>query len=110
MGRHRQRHISGWGAMLLAPVAIPLLLLVTLVQRLCGMKTTADLTAIDVGRYLKDFIDDGGGEWDWDDFTSIPISDPVLDRIRQEAGIVQLPLTDQGEVKLRDLLERVRGM
>ena len=110
MGRHKQGHIMGWGALLLVPVAIPFLLIMRIVQLLFGMKATADLSATDVERYLRGFLEGGGVEWDWDDFTSIPISDPALDRIRQEADAIQLPLTDQGEVKLRILLERVRAM
>ena len=100
----------GWGALLLVPVAIPFLLIMRIVQLLFGMKTTADLSATDVERYLRGILEGCGVEWDWDNFTSIPISDPALDRIRQEADAIQLPLTDQGEVKLRILLERVRAM
>lgn len=38
---------------------------------------------VEVVTYIDDFVAGRGGEWDWDDFTSIPISDPELDRIRQ---------------------------
>lgn len=110
MGRHRQRHVSGWGAVLLALIAIPLALVVALAQRLFGMNTSVELKPLDVVRYLTDFLDGSGREWDWDDFTSIPISDPTLDRIRQEAGAVPLPLTDQGEAQIRGLLTRVRAL
>ncbi|MBY0520472.1 MAG: hypothetical protein K2P79_08615 [Sphingomonas sp.] len=78
MSRHRQGHVSGWGAALLAPIAIPLASAVVLAERLFGLKTTANLRPLDVERYLTDFLDGSGGEWDWDDFTSIPISDPTV--------------------------------
>lgn len=110
MARHSQRHISGWPAVLLAPLVIPLILLVKLAEQLFGLKTTADLTVAEVEGYLKDFLDGGGGAWDWDDFTSIPITDPSLERIREEALLVQLPLGDEGEKALRNLLEQVRAM
>jgi hypothetical protein len=85
-------------------------LLVKLAERLFGLKTTADLTARDVEAYLHDFLEGGGGEWDWDDFTCIFITDPELDRIREEAAFVQVPLTNEGVATLRRLLERVRSM
>lgn len=43
--RHRQWHLSGWPAVLLAPIAIPVMQLVSLVSALLGRKHTADLTA-----------------------------------------------------------------
>lgn len=110
MARHRQRHASGWPAILLAPIAIPFALLVAVATRLGVLKGSADLTAEDVDGYIHDFLSGDGGEWDWDDFTSIPINDPSLDRIREEASMVQLPLTGEGEATLRRLLERVRAM
>lgn len=39
----------------------------------------------EVAKYIRDFINGEGGEWDWDDFESFPIADPDLERIRQEA-------------------------
>ncbi len=37
----------------------------------------------EVAQYIDDFIDESGGDWDWDDFTSIQIRDPYLDSIRK---------------------------
>jgi hypothetical protein len=99
-------HISGWPAILLAPVAIP----VVLAKRVLGLKTSADLTALDVEGYLRDFLEGTGGPWDWDDFTSIPITDPSLEAIRQEALWVDLPLTEDGRATLTKLLEQVRAV
>lgn len=69
---------------------------------------TTDLTPTDVERYLEDFLDGRVGDWDWDDFTSIRITDPALDRIREEAASVALPLTEEGYPTLHQLLQRVR--
>jgi hypothetical protein len=110
MARHRQWHISGWPAVLLAPFVIPIVLIGILGERLFGLKSTADLTARDVETYLEDFLEGGGGDWDWDDFTSISITDPALEQIREEAAFVELPLTEGGKEKLRELLQRVRAM
>lgn len=39
----------------------------------------------EVAKYIRDFINGEGGRWDWDDFESLAIADPVLERIRQDA-------------------------
>ena len=110
MARHQQWHIRGWAAYVLAPVAIVAAIAVQLVVRTFGLKNSADLTAEDVAGYLEGFIEGRGGDWDWDDFTSIPITDPALDAIRQEAGTVQFPIDDAGDAKLRELLTRARSL
>lgn len=107
---HRHSHISGWPSVLLAALVIPIVLLISLAQRLFGLKTTADLTPQDVEGYLHNFLDGRGGVWDWDDFTSIPITDPSLDAVREKALTVELPATEDGLAELRRLLEEVRAM
>jgi hypothetical protein len=42
-------------------------------------------TPEDVARYLRDFIEGTGDEWDWDDFASVTLEDQALDSIRQRA-------------------------
>jgi len=105
----RWLHISGWPAILLAPLVIPIIVLLQLGERLFGLKTTADLKPEDVENYLRDFLDGRGGAWDWDDFTSIPITDPTLDAIREQAAYVQLPLDGSGRATLEQLLQQVRA-
>lgn len=106
----RSVHISGWPAIVLTPVILPIALLVLLFGRLFGLKSSADLTPRDVETYLQDFLDGRGGDWDWDDFTSIPIANPVLDAIRKHAMEVDLPLDHTGRATLKQLLEEVRRM
>ncbi len=106
----RRLHISGWPAILLAPLAIPAILLIKLAERLFGLNMRTDLTARDVEKYLRDFLDGAGGDWDWDDFTSIAINDPTLERIREEAAWVPLPLDAEGGATLRRLWEEVRAL
>lgn len=62
----------------------------------------AKRSAADVAKYLRDFIEGTGGDWDWDDFESVPIVDPDLDRIRREAAQAAPP--DADLAKLRELL------
>ena len=63
----------------------------------------------EVEAYLADFLAGAGGDWEWDDFISSPIDDPMLDEIRIAAAAVPLPLTDQGRDTLHKLLEQVRS-
>ena len=106
----RWLHISGLPAILLAPLAIPVILLITLAVRLLGLKASVDLTAQEVESYLRDFLEGTGGDWEWDDFTSIAITDPTLEDIREEAAFIPLPLDAEGEATLRRLLEQVRTL
>lgn len=106
----RWLHISGWPAILLAPFAIPVILLIVAANRLFGLKTSTDLTAQQVEGYLTDFLQGTGGDWDWDDFTSIPIADPTLESVRAEAATVPLPLDVEGEATLQRLLAIVRHL
>jgi len=41
------------------------------------------LTKAEVRQILVSFLDGSGGPYDWDDFTSIRITDPFLDHIRE---------------------------
>src|SRR5437870_4593806 len=106
----RWLHISGWPAILLAPLVIPIILLLLLCERVFGLKSTADLTPKDVESYLQDLLDGSGGDWDWDDFTSVRITDPSLDAIREQASYVDLPLDGTGRATLEQLLEQVQTM
>jgi hypothetical protein len=108
--RHRQWHVSGWLAVLLVPIALPVALLIQAFVSVFGLKRTADLSAADVVGYIEDFLGDRGGDWDWDDFTSIPITDPRLEGIRRQAELVHLPLDDAGRTKLAALLAQAKAL
>ena len=110
MARHRQKHISGLPAYLLAPMLVVVVISAKVISWTFGLKQTEDLTARDVASYLEDFIGGRGRKWDWDDFCCIPITDPALEAIRREAAFVRLPLDEAGEAKLRALLARTRSL
>ena len=100
--RRMPRVFSVSSKVLLVIVAIPLAALAGLVSSIFGLK--GKLTASEVAIYLRDFIEGGGGVWDWDDFTSVPIGNPRLEDIRRRAAAIDLPVTEEGSAILRELL------
>ena len=110
MRRSRDWHISGWPAVVLAIVLSPLLALWALALKLKPFQKTSARTPGEVAGYIGDFLDGTGGEWDWDDFISVPITDPRLEAIRQEARGVYLPANEGGKQKLEELKLRARSL
>lgn len=86
----------------------PLLLTAATIAGMLGRP--ARRTPGEVAKYLLDFLEDTGGENDWDDFTSVKIADPTLDQIRLAAELIDLPLTDDGRRKLTELLHRAQAL
>ena len=109
MSRRADWHISGWKAVALAPVLLPVAIGVQLVTRLFGLKNTRDRTISEVASFLRDFSEDAGRAWDWDDFTSVPITNTFLDGIRREPRNIDLPVSDAGRARLKELLEKVEA-
>ncbi|WP_146756697.1 hypothetical protein [Brevundimonas vesicularis] len=104
MQRTSGQVISGWAAVLLMPIAIPL----AFAASLWPGKKTVDRAPEEVAGFLQDFLDGTGGDWDWDEFTRVPISDPFLDVVRQKASTLD-PRIDDVEATLSKLLEQVRA-
>jgi hypothetical protein len=96
----------------LSKAAKVLLVIVTLpIAVIAGLFGSAQKRSADeVADYLRNFIEGLGGEWDWDDFTSVPIADPQLEGIRRRAAAVDLPVTEQGSTTLRGLLAEVEQL
>ncbi len=96
------RVFSTVGKVLLVIVAAPLALTAGLTSTVFGLK--AKLSAAEVAKYLRGYIEGTGSEWDWDDFTSVPIADPQLDDIRRRATAVTAPDTEDAPTILRRLV------
>ena len=96
MQRTSGRVIHGWGAVLLAPIAI----LFALILQLLPGKKTVDRTPDEVAGFLRDLVDRTGGEWDWDEFECVPITDPRLDAIRRRAVKAGPPHPDVDALRL----------
>lgn len=76
-----------------------------------------ELNHEEVARYIEDFLAGRGANYDWDDFISVPIEDPELDRVRLICG--KLPNThkpagkvdycsEEDREALRKILYRLR--
>lgn len=57
-------------------------------NRISGSGTT--MSRNEVRGILERFINDSGGPYEWDDFTSVPISDPFLEKIRQRCASLDI--------------------
>ena len=65
---------------------------------------------------IERFLDGTGGRWDWDDFTSLSITDPELDAIRVRCGQLYDEPTyagrycgPEGMVEIRRIIEKLRS-
>jgi hypothetical protein len=74
------------------------------------VKKMKDREPAEVAQFISNFLNGTGGEWDWDDFTSVPITNPALEAIRAEAEMVQLPLNSTGRLALESLLKRTKAL
>ena len=102
--RSRDWHISGWFAILLTPVLLPVALVAGIFSK------PAKRTPAEVAGFLRDFSDGTGGDWDWDDFISVRLAYPQLEAIRQEAELIALPVEPEGREKLKSLLARAEAL
>lgn len=92
-------------------LAVPLVIIAVITAALLiPFNRPSKLSASEVRAYLKDFLDDTGGAWGWDDFISVEIEDPKLEAIRQRAVNIELPLDEEGAVAIRQLLTEVEGL
>lgn len=108
MNRWNGRVLKGWRLWVALPLLLPLAVLVLP----WSSRKTRDRTPAEVANHLRDFLNGTGGEGDWDAFQSTPISDPELDRIRQQAShAAPSPKRPSGDrVKLLELLHRADSL
>ena len=85
----------------------PLLILFVVISGL--FSKPANRTADEVARYLWNEAQGRSNCRDWDDFVSIPIADPDLDAIREEAATMSHSLGEHRE-QLLALAERARQL
>lgn len=69
-----------------------------------------EITTTQVVLYLYEFIEGFGGDYDWDEFTSVPIANQQLESIRVRANQVNLPVDEEGLAALHLLLTEAKGL
>ncbi len=89
-------------------VLLPIFIVVKLI--LLPFEKPANVSPSDVSKFLREFHDGTGGDWDYDEFVSVPIADPRLEKIRMHVSDLELPITDEGRSELRKLLTEVERM
>lgn len=94
MQRGSPHALTGWPAILLLPILLPL----GLIAQIWPGKKTVDRTPEDVAGFMSDLLDGTGGEWDWDEFENVPITDPRLEAIRQRAIPAGPPDVDRAQL------------
>jgi hypothetical protein len=92
------------GAAALVIVAFPIALMAGLFFK--GRNCTPEELAIDLQKF-SDGIEDA---MDWDELESVPLKNPRLEAIRQEAMDVNLPLRPEDRTKLGELAARTRTL
>ncbi len=103
--------VTGWRAVVVTILLLPFILIFIVIRPFLPKDWgKEDRTPAEVAGYIRDFLDGSGGEWDWDDFTSVPIKDAALEEIRNEAEMVNPFLDDQGREVLEGLYRRARKL
>ena len=102
--------IDRWYLWPLVPILLIAALAVALISKLFGVSNAKARTPQEVASYLRDGIEQTGGDWDWDDFISIPIEDPRLEAIRMDAEMVHLPAGPEQIEQLKKLLARAEAI
>ena len=69
------------------------------------------LSRWEVAQILQDFLTGSGDKWAWDDFTSFPLDDEDLDRIRIRCSGLdsEFPPVEMGHFCNEEGLEVIRG-
>ena len=99
------RNVAGFAvAMLVVPIAIVVALV------LAPFEKPIERSPAEVLSYLRDFRDGTGDDYDWDDFTSVPIADAELEAIRASAASLDLPFGAEEFDSFRALIARAEAI
>ena len=69
-------------------------------------------TPAEVANIIEQFLEGTGGQWDWDDFCSIRIADPELDRVRLSCCVLseKYPATEKSHYCSNEGFEVMRRL
>ena len=85
--------ISGWAAILLAPIFLLVALVAGIWETIFPSKGR-ERTPAEVIGFIQDSIEGTGGDWDWDEFECVKLRDPVLESFRLRAARMGPPGAD----------------
>jgi len=88
----------------IVPIAIVLKLILIPFER------PTKRSASEVAEILRSFIDDTGGEWDFDEFISCEIENTALENLRQKVMQLQLPIQDDELEFWTDLIKEAEAL
>ncbi len=91
-----------------AIILIPIVIVVRLIA--IPFDKATERSPAEVLSYLRNFYDGTGDDYDWDDFTSVSISNAELEDIRASAASLDLPMGDGELSSLRALIGKVEAM
>lgn len=91
-----------------AMLVIPIVLIAKLV--VMPFERPVERSAMEVLRFLRDFHDGTGDDYDWDDFTNVALADSVLEDIRLRAGSLYLPMGAEELKSLRALIAETEAV
>ena len=99
------RNVAGVAVLMLA---IPIMIVAKLI--ITPFEKPVDRSADEVVRFLRDFHNGTGDDYDWDDFISVPIADQRLESIREKARALDLPIDPRGFADLKLLLDEAEAI
>jgi hypothetical protein len=99
---------KSWWKAAISIALMPVILPVAAIANLFSSRTRRSPEY--VVKHLSDFIDGSSGPYDWDEFTSVRIADPVLEDIRMRAASIDPRTTHEAESILRGLLAEAQTL
>jgi len=92
----------------IAVIAIPIAIIVKLI--VSPFEKPIKRSPSEVLNYLRGFHDGTGDDYDWDDFTNIPIANAELEDIRAAAASLNLPMGAEELDGLQMLIAKVEAI
>ncbi len=100
--KEERKRVEGIGmkivfGLILLVILIPVIL--KLLQRINIMPPFRKMTKGEVADTLEAFISGSSKDWDWDDFISLRLQDPELDKIQKECAVLpdKYPPKEKGQ-------------
>jgi hypothetical protein len=83
---------------------VPFFHLLTFISKRLNRRTAAEVADV-----IEKHVQGTEGPWDWDDFTSVPITDDRLDAIRVRCLELDHALPEERMQEFREIVQRLRN-